>query len=1048
MNLQQKIRFLLSFILLLLVTVGAFAQEREVTGQITDSEGKPIPGVTISVKGTSGNVITDANGKYKLRAAPDQTLVFTYIGLATKEIKVGDHPTINTTLTRSDAQLDDVIVVGYGTQKKIHLTGSVATVDLKNVEDIQAGSLSALLRGQMPGVSVAGGYSRPGSPAKVTVRNPIFLAKDAPRTEVLYIIDDIMRSSADFNLLDPSEIESVSVLKDAAAAIYGIQGANGVVIVKTKRGKTGGPKFNYSGSFGVTDAIKRPKMMSGYDQAVYLNDLNFASGKDTGNAAIYTPDELEYFKANNYDWLDMSWKKAFETRHALSASGGTDKVTYFAGFTYNTQNGNFPGINYNKYTFRASTDLKLATGLKVGLALSGAMGDNKQIYSKIGGELLDNDWKILTNASQFNPPYVNGLPILLSATGGSNTDNYHPFAIQNSGAFTQSKPTSLNFQGQLNYEVPFIKGLSAGVNFNKNINNEFGKQYGTFYDAYSFTMLGGHKHIYGGDVLKKTSLKNGDIVRLNPVMTNYYQLNTTVRYDRYFGRHQIGILGAYEQSETAVDGIAGSVESVIVGGLPNTRYATGTNTATESQSETGRLAYLGRFDYNYASKYLLQFTYRADASTNFAPENRWGRFWAVSAGWVLSEENFFHNMLKTVNFLKIRASYGAMGSDATKGYTWMRSYNLSTGKAPVFGGNADRGLAITSDVALANRKVKWDDITKYNAGIDAKFLNNRLSVSADGFYDYRTNQLTTLSSSVSQLVGTSLPSENYGTSANFGYELSVGWRDNINKDWSYNVNTFLTWSDNKMIKLDFPVGNKDTYLDPTGKSSDQGFYGYHYAGMFRTKEQLDNFMAENPNYTILNKKPELGMLYYEDVRGAKDPVTGEYTKPDGKITEEDQDYLTKKADNHYGLGFNWGITYKTLSLNVVMGISWGGQGAVESDARSQATVYSNRPAFWADHWTPDNPNAAYPNPYFKDYYNLPSSFWFRSSTTFRISSFNLAYTLPQALIRRTGMSSAKLFATGTNPLNLYNPFDYKDNSGTYISYPNLKAFSLGLNVGL
>jgi hypothetical protein len=190
------------------------------------------------------------------------------------------------------------------------------------------------------------------------------------------------------------------------------------------------------------------------------------------------------------------------------------------------------------------------------------------------------------------------------------------------------------------------------------------------------------------------------------------------------------------------------------------------------------------------------------------------------------------------------------------------------------------------------------------------------------------------------------------------------------------------------------------------------------------------------------------MLYYEDVRGAKDPVTGEYTKPDGKITEEDQDYLTKKADNHYGLGFNWGITYKTLSLNVVMGISWGGQGAVESDARSQATVYSNRPAFWADHWTPDNPNAAYPNPYFKDYYNLPSSFWFRSSTTFRISSFNLAYTLPQALIRRTGMSSAKLFATGTNPLNLYNPFDYKDNSGTYISYPNLKAFSLGLNVGL
>lgn len=1047
MNLQQMKKFSLSFILLLLLAAGAFAQEREVSGQITDNDGKPIQGVTIQVKGVGGNVITDAKGMYKLRATADQTLVFSFVGFASKEIKVGEHPSINTSLTRSDAQLDDVIVIGYGTQKKIHLTGSVATVNLKNVEDIQTGGLAALLRGQMPGVSVAGGYSRPGSPATVTIRNPIFLAKDAPRTGVLYVIDDIIRTPSDFNLLDPSEIESVSVLKDAAAAIYGIQGANGVIIVKTKRGKSGGPHFNYSGSFGMTDAVERPKMMSGYEHAVYLNDLNFAAGKDTGNALIYTQDELDHFSANNYNWLDMSWQKAFQTRHALSMSGGTEKVTYFAGFTYNTQNGNFPGIKYDKYTFRASTDIKLATGLKVGFSLSGSLSDNKQIYSKIGGESLDNDWKILLNASQFNPPYVNGLPVLLNTGGGSNIDNYHPFAIQNSGAFTQSNPTVLNFQGQLNYEVPFIKGLSAGLNFNKNINNEFGKQYGTNYDVYSFSMLGGHKHILGGDVIKKTTLKNGDIVRLNPTMTNSYQLNTTLSYNRYFGRHQIAALAAYEQVETATDGIAGSVEGVIPGGLPNTRYATGVNTATESQSEFGRLAYLGRLDYNYASKYLFQFTYRVDGSTNFAPENRYGRFWSASAGWVLSEENFFHNMLNTVNFLKIRGSYGVMGSDATKGYNWLRSYKLETGKAPVFGGNADRGLSIATDVALANRNVKWDDIIKYNAGIDAKFLNNRLSLSVDGFYDHRYNQLTTLSSSVSLLVGATLPTENYGISNNFGYEISLGWRDNINKDWSYNINSFFTWSDNKMVVLDFPVGNTDTYLDPRNKSSDQGFFGYHYLGMFRTKEELDAFMAENPNYTIDNKKPEVGQLYYADVRGPKD-ASGQYTKPDGKVDEEDQDFLTKKSDNHYNVGFNWGVTYKTFSLNVVMGLSFGGQTAVESDARSQATIYSNRPAFWADHWTPTNTNAKYPNPYFKDYNNLPSAFWFRSSTTFRVASFNLAYTLPKEWISRARMNSAKLFLTATNPLNLYNPFDYKDNSGSYVAYPNLKAFSLGLNLGM
>jgi len=1023
----------------------AFAQDREVKGVVTDKDGAPLQGVTIVIKGTTNSVTTNEKGLYRLMASPEQTLVFSFISFATKEVKVGDHPLINIAMERADNQLDDVIVIGYGSQKKIHLTGSVATVDIKHIEDLPAGNMSALLRGQMPGVSVAGGYSRPGSPAVITIRNPVYFAKDGPRGGVLYIIDDIIRSVNDFNLLDPSEIESLSILKDAAAAIYGIQGANGVVIIKTKRGKAGSAKVNYSSYYGVTDAVKMPKMMSGYEQAVYLNDLNIAGGKDTGNTVIYSPDELEYFKANNNNWLNMAWQKAFETRQAVSVSGGTEKVTYFAGFSYNTQNGNFPNINYNKYTFRASTDFKIATGLKLGLSLSGGLSDNKQIYSKIGGESVDNDWKTLTLAPQFNPPYVDGLPIMPVASGNVNvTDNYHYFAIQNSGAFTQSKPTVLNFQGQLSYEIPFIKGLTAGVNFNKNINNEFGKQYGTYYNAYTFSMLGGHKHIYGGDVLKKTALKNGDIVRLNPTVTNNYQLNASVRYDRQFGKHQIGILGVYEQSETFSDGVAGSVESVIVGGLPNTRYATGAVLVTETQSEVGRLAYLGRFDYNYASKYLVQFQWRADASTYFASENRWGYFSSVSLGWVISEEGFFRGALGAVNFLKLRASAGYLGSDNTKGYTWLRSYKIETGKAPVFGGNTERGLAVSPDVSVANRDVHWDNDDKYNVGIDAKFLNNRLSLTAEGFFDHRTDQLTSLTSSVSQLIGATLPTENFSESNNFGYEISLGWRDNINKDWSYNVNTFLTWMDNKLLKSDFPVGNIGTYLDPTGRSSDLGYYGYHHLGMFRTKEQLDQFMAENPSYTILGKKPELGMLYYADVRGPKD-ASGKYTGPDGKITEEDQDYLTYKSDNHYGLGFNWGVNYKTVSLNVVMGLSFGGKGAVESSARSQATATSNRPAFWADHYSPDNINAKYPNPYYKDYYNIPSSFWLRSSTTFRVASFNLSYALPNHWAQKARMSSAKLVLTGTNPLNFYNPYDYKDNSGSYDAYPNLKTFALGLN---
>lgn len=1047
MNLQQFSKSSFSLLLLLLLAMAGFAQNKIVTGTVRDKDGSPLEGVTVTVKGQTGSVITDEKGYYAIKTAPGETITFTHIGFTTREVKVGADESLNVELTKNENSMDEVVVVGYGTQRKLHLTGAVATVDMKQLEDIPVGSMSAALRGQMPGVGVAGGFTRPGAQATITVRNPKFLSKDGGKTAPLYIIDDVMRSQEDFNLLDQSEIESISVLKDGAAAIYGIQGGNGVIVVKTKRGRSGAPKISYNGSVGVTDRVFSPKMMNGYEHAVYMNDYYREQGLNENDMRFYTPDELEHFKANNYNWLDMAWQKSYQTRHTLNVSGGSERATYFAGFTYNTQNGNFDGINYNKYTFRASTDIKLATGLKLGLSLSGALSDNKQVFSKQGGENLDNDWKTLTWAPQFIPPYVDGLPVLLAPANRSTIDNYHFFAIQNSGHFTNSKGNVLNFQGTLNYEVPFIKGLTAGLNFNKNISNSFGKQYGTFYNVYSFDMLGDHKHIYGGDVIKVDKLENGNRVRLNPSMTNVYQLNATLRYDRKFGKHQIGVLAAYEQSESHTDGIAGMVEGVIVGGLPNTRYATGAQTATESESETGRLAALGRLDYNYASKYLLQFVFRADASTLFAPENRWGYFPSVSAGWVISEEPFFGRALDAVNFLKIRGSLGWLGTDNTKPYQWLQSYKIETGKSPVFGGNSPAGFIVSPDVAMPNRNAVWDDVTKYNVGFDTRFLDNRLSVSGEYFFDKRRNMLTSLTSAVSLLVGANVPAENYARVDNFGYEISIGWRDNIGKDWSYNINTFLTWMDNKILLADFTAGDLGTYLDPTGRSEDMGFLGYHYLGMFRTQQEVDAWLSKNPGYTLWGQTPKPGMLYYQDVRGPKD-ASGQFTGPDGKIDEEDMDFLTSKASNHYNLGFNWGVSYKSLSLNVVMGMSFGGQDVVESDARKRATATSNRPFFWANHWTPENPNAPMPSPFYEDTYNVPSSFWFKSSLTARVSQFNLSYTLPNNLLKRMRMSSAKVFLVGINPFNLYNPYDYKDNSGQYNVYPMIKSYTLGLNVSL
>ncbi|MGB3005354.1 MAG: SusC/RagA family TonB-linked outer membrane protein, partial [Chitinophagaceae bacterium] len=742
--------------------------------------------------------------------------------------------------------------------------------------------------------------------------------------------------------------------------------------------------------------------------------------------------------------------------HTLNISGGSDKATYFAGFTYNTKNSNFDGLGFKRYSFRASSDIKLTTGLKLGLSLSANLSDKKNTFNKQGNESLDNDWKTLIGESQFNPPYIKGLPILIPGAGtSSNINTYHYFGVHDLDNYTSSYNNGVNFQGQLSYEFPFVKGLKAAVNFNKSISNSWGKQYGTKYNVYDFNKLGNKGHILGDSILRSYTWSNGDRVRLNPSIATSYQFNTTVNYDRTFGKHQVNALFGYEQSESSSNGLAGMVEGVVVGGQDNQNFATGTQTSFETISEEGRMAYIGRLDYNYASKYLLQVQFRADASQRFAPENRWGYFPSASVGWVISEEKFFTRLQNTINYLKIRGSVGFLGLDATKSYQWLRSYSIQTGKAAVLGGNGDRGLAVVSGVDLANRAVHWDNVDKYNAGIDARFMKNRLSVSLDGFIDKRSNMLSNLTSSPSILIGTAIPTENFGKVNNFGFEASASWRDRIGKDVTYNVTANFSWNDNKVLITDFAKGDIGTFKDPTGKSSDMGYYGYRTIGLLRTQADVDAYVTKNNITNMLGYVPggsnpiRPGMLGFVDIRGKQDPLTGKYAGPDGIIDANDQDYLKEKSDNHYGLGINWGVSYKALSLSVQMGMSWGGISTVESAARKVGNAYSNRPAFWTDHWTPTNTGATYPSPYYTSTYDVATDFWWRSSFSFRVTTLNLSYTLPSKWLSKIKMSGARIYFVGTNPLNLFNPYDYKDNAnGSYDVFPQLRSFNMGLNISL
>ncbi|ADY50888.1 TonB-dependent receptor plug [Pseudopedobacter saltans DSM 12145] len=1018
-----------------------------VTGTVKDSKGEPLPGVTVTIKGTKTSTATDINGVFRLNLPNgNETLVFSFLGFQSKEVKSTGNSNLNVVLEESTSSLNEVVVVGYGSQKKETTTHAIETINMDAVNDIPVASLAAALRGQMAGLSVQGGQSRPNANASIQIRQPRLYSKDGGTLSPLYVIDDIIRTEDEFNNLDQSEIESITVLKDAAAAIYGVNGNQGAILVKTKRGKIGAPIFSYSGSVGLTDAAMLPKMMSGYDQARYLNTYNFTDGKAITDQSIYSPDELEYFKNNNYDWLDMAWKTSMINRHTVNASGGTDKATYYAGITYNVQDANLENVFKDRWTYRASTNVKIGKNIKADFSVSGNVGTSKQYWLKQGGESVEKDVLALLQTPQFNPPYINGLPVLLTSGTSANTENFHFFEVQKSGDYTQSKATGLNVNMNLAYDVPFIKGLTLKGTYSNNKNNSFGKQYGTAYNVYRFSMLGDHRHIYGGDVTGSVQLKNGYMLRFNPTMDEGYQINAQASYARSFGKHNISAMAMVEQRESYADGVATYIENPILGGEDNMAYFTGTSVMqSQSESENGYLSYVGRFQYNYEEKYLFEATFRADASTKFAPENRWGYFPSFSAGWIISKESFFRDNVSFIDFLKIRGAIGFVGADRTRPFQWYTRYRKQTQRSAVFGGDAARGIIFNQN-GIANRDATWDNVTKTSLGVEARFLKDRLTFGADYYHDHNYNMLTQLTSSISLLVGEQLPSENYSTINTFGTEFSLGWRDKVGKDWSYNINTFFNWYDDKPIKIDQAASSIGTMLDKTNRSTDMGVYGYKYAGFFRTQDEVDAFLADHPGFTIFGRTPAPGMLYYEDISGAR--TGGDLTQPDGKIDENDQTYLTKKESNHFGIGLNFNISYRALSLGITSGINWGGQSYVEGDARARATSTVNKPAFWADHWSVETPNAKYPNPYYYQQNSVLSSFWFRNATTINISNLNLSYKLPDKVSKKVGVNSTRVYVVSTNPFNVYNPFkDYKYYSGSFNVYPVVRTVSFGLNIG-
>ena len=1094
------------------VSVSAQTQYK---GTVVDEAGDPVIGATVIVKETTIGTTTGIDGDFTIAVPKDGVVQISFIGYITEVISNLSQTQI--VLREDKQQIEEVVVIGYGVQKKAHLTGSVGTVQMDEIQDLAGGDLGSALSGMINGVSVSGGDQTPGSRATIYIRDASGVGSVTQHAqEPLYVIDgyiypnDVTAGNGAKNLgaeafsnLDPSVIESISVLKDASAAVYGARAANGVVLVTTKRGKQGAPQVSYNGTFGIADAISMPKMLNAYQYGRVWNIKQTADPTTLNQidrtTDLFQADELNAMKGLNYDLLDKYWKAAFKQKHSFNIAGATEKANYFAGISYFDQDGNIGTMNYNRWNYRAGIDVKITDWLKAGLSVSGDYGKTGTPKLSIGGITnADTQYRALLLRPRYIPEYVNGLPIAAYGVDneGSGDQHYHYQTVQNNGDYSSSMDSNLNIQANVDINFDWwkpLKGLTARFSYGKSISTDKTNQFNSEYTLYSMIeRAGSGRHLYtpvpgqeaayeelmNMDNFSTVRVVNGGTSRLYRSMTrtDNYQMNFQLNYARTFGKHSVGGTFAIEKSETEAEYLEGYKFDPYEFSTGQSTSATGDMNTVFTRNVAGSLSYLGRLNYAYDDKYLLEFVLRVDSSTKFAPENYWGYFPSVSAGWVVSKESWFADNVKWVDFLKLRASFGLTGRDNLEAWQWMQSYDMDPKKGLTFGtalnGFVNNLITISNSTAAINRDVHWDKSYKLNVGIDWNILNNRLGFTFDGYYEMNREMLINLSQNVPGTVGSRSAPYNLGEMDSYGVEFSATWRDRIGKDFKYRIGINTGYSDNKVKVADFQIKDTDYYksVQPGGRTN-VGTWGYQCIGMFRSFQDIEEYFAKYgiTSYMGLTKDAvRPGMLIYKDIRGAFDLDSKTYAGPDGSIDEKDMVRLSNRG-NLYGFTLNLGADYKNFSLTAQIKASWGGYNVINNMALRAYTSDNdleryNLPSFW----NPDNMfayenvydgsgqlvvaenrDARYPNIAHSRVNAQPSSFWRVSAASVTLDRLTLAYTLPKHWLQAVGISSVRLNVTGQNLFSFYNPMPdkfYDPYAGGYASYPKMRNFTIGVNV--
>lgn len=1097
-------------------SVSATAQNQTVKGTVVDENGEPVIGASVVIAGKQGQgVITDLDGNYTIQAPKGSKVTISYIGYITQTVVPGG----KVKLKEDSQNLEEVVVVGYGVQKKAHLTGAISTVPMDEIQDLSSGDVASSLSGLVNGLNVSSPtIDRPGESSRLSIRDassigdvggtaqePLYVIDGFiyPNSQKLGNVDGVNPGAQAFNNLDPSTIENITVLKDAAAAVYGARAANGVILVTTKKGKLGAPKISYSGQFGLTDAVSHPKMLSAYNYGRLYNAIAAADPKNTTlnlRTDLFQADEIEAMKSLNYNLLDKYWDTGFTQKHSVNVSGASDKANYYANMGYFKQDGNLGNMEYDRWNYRAGVDLHISKWVKASMQVSGDYGKKNKPNVKVGGTNDQKDYNLLLTRPYYIPEYVNGLPI--AAYGPSNSQknadqNYAYDVLQNSGDYSRNSTNNMTLNAAIDYDFGWfkpLKGLKARFSYAKSINNDKTNQYGSSYEIYRMVeRAGSGSHLYtptgnedwdvlmsdanfvlgnGGSVVLNGGSGSGYLSR-NMLRSDNYQMNFTLTYGRDFGAHHVSALFSIEKGESESEYLYGYVTNPysFSTGQSNSVGTGSEMSTTFTRSEAGTLSYIGRVNYAYANKYLLEFLFRSDASTKFAPENYWGYFPSISAGWVVSEEEWFKRALPKVDFFKIRGSFGLTGRDNTTAWMWTQTYATDKDKGAPFGtgtsNNAGSHITLNKNNSAVNYDAHWDKTYKSNLGFDINLLKNRLSINIDGYYEWNREMLLPYSASIPGIIGTMSAPINYGEMDSYGVELSVTWRDKIGKDFKYKVGINTGYNDNKVLVMDWEKDEAYRQIRK-GNRTDMGEWGMECIGMFRSFQEIYEYFDKYNITSYMNlSRDEVrpGMLIYKDVRGAYDEATDSYAGPNGIVKEDEDKVCLSNRNNPYGFTANLSAEWKGISLTAQISANWGGYSFVDAAALKPGSSieYTNMPSFW----NPDdmfvysdiydasgnllmkaNHNASLPNLAYSDINSVQSSFWRISGTRVRLSRLTLAYSLPKNWLKPIGLESVRFNVTGQNLLSFYNPYpdNYIDPMCKYGYYPALRKWTIGVNV--